>query len=98
MLRCLQNYHAPQFLMGCYCTAEIMRPEVIMTTILEPTGRCAYGMRGDSVLVPLHHLFAVQCRLMSGTWTHLSVPGYAKRAMWARSAAPDELPLAGEDK
>jgi hypothetical protein len=61
MLRCSQNRHAPQFLMGCYCTAEIMRPEVIMTTILEPTGRCAYGMRGDSVLVPLHHLFAVQC-------------------------------------
>jgi hypothetical protein len=69
-----------------------------MTTIPKPTGRRAYGMRGDSVLAPLHHLFTVQRRLMSGAWTHLSVPGYAERAMRARSAAPDGLPLTGEDK
>jgi hypothetical protein len=45
-LRCSWNHHAPQFLMSCYCSAEIVRPEVIMTTIPEPTGRGAYGMRG----------------------------------------------------
>jgi hypothetical protein len=69
-----------------------------MTTILEPTGHRAYVMRRDSVSAPLHHLFVVQCRLMSGAWTHLSAPGYAERAVWARSAAPDGLPLTGEDK
>jgi hypothetical protein len=37
-------------------------------------------------------------QLMSGAWTHLSVPGYAKRAVWARNAAPDGLLLAGEEK
>jgi hypothetical protein len=47
--------------MGRYCSVEIMEPEVIMTTILEPMGRRAYGMRGDSVSAPLHHLFAFQC-------------------------------------
>jgi hypothetical protein len=55
-------------------------------------------MRGDSILALLHHHFTVQCRLMSGTWDRLSVPGYAERAVWARSTAPDGLPLAGEDK
>jgi hypothetical protein len=30
-----------------------------MTTIPEPTGRRAYGMRRDSVSVPLHHLFTI---------------------------------------
>jgi hypothetical protein len=35
---------------------------------------------------------------MSGTWAHLSVPGYAERAVWAQSAAHDGLSLAGEDK
>jgi hypothetical protein len=38
---------------------------------------------------------------MSGTLAHLSAPGYverAERAVWARSAAPDELSLVGEDK
>jgi hypothetical protein len=69
-----------------------------MTTIPEPTGRHAYGMRGDSVSALLHHLFAVQRRLMSGAWTHLSAPGYAERVVWARSAAPDRLLLTGEDK
>jgi hypothetical protein len=69
-----------------------------MTTIPEPTGHRAYGMRGDSVSVPLHHHFAVQCRLMSGTWARLSVPGYAERAVWAQSTTPDGLLLAGEDK
>jgi hypothetical protein len=69
-----------------------------MTTIPEPMGHHAYGMCGDSVLAPLHHHFTVQCRLMSGTWAHLSVPGYAERTVWARSAVPDGLPLAGEDK
>jgi hypothetical protein len=84
--------------MGHYCTTEITGPEVIMTTILKLMGHRAYGMRGDSVLASLHHLFVFQCRLMSGAWTHLSVPGYAKRAVWARNAAPDGLPLAGEEK
>jgi hypothetical protein len=69
-----------------------------MTMIPESTGLRAYGMRGDSVLAPMHHLFAVQCQLMSGAWTHLSTPGYAERAVWARSATPDGLPLTGEDK
>jgi hypothetical protein len=54
-----------------------------MTTIPEPMGRRAYGMRGDSVLAPLHHHFAVQCQLMSGTWARLSVLGYAEHVVWA---------------
>jgi hypothetical protein len=69
-----------------------------MTTFPEPTVRCASEMRGDSVSAPLHHHFAVQCRLMSGTWARLSAPGCAERAVWAQSVAPDGLPLAGEDK
>jgi hypothetical protein len=83
---------------GHYCSAEVTGPEAIMTTIPELMGRCAYGMRGDSISTPLHYHFTIQCRLMSGTWAHLSEPGYAERAMWTRSAAPDGLPLAGEDK
>jgi hypothetical protein len=75
-----------------------MGTEVIMTMIPEPTGRRAYGMCGDFVSVPLHQLFVVQSRLTTGAWTHLSAPGYAERAVWARSAAPDGLPLTGEDK
>jgi hypothetical protein len=63
-----------------------------------PTGRRAYGMRGDSVSAPLHHHFTVQCRLMSGTCARLSASGYAERVVRARSAAPDGLPLVGEDK
>jgi hypothetical protein len=78
--------------MGCYCSAKIVGPEVITTMIPE------YGMRGDSVLVPLLHLFVVQRRLMSGAWTHLSASGYAERTVRARSAGPDGLPLTGEDK
>jgi hypothetical protein len=69
-----------------------------MTTIPELMGRRTYGMHEDSVSALLHHHFAVQCRLMSGTWARLSAPGYAERVVWARSAAPDRLPLAGEDK
>jgi hypothetical protein len=69
-----------------------------MTTIPEPTGRHAYELHGDSVLAPLHHLFVVQCRLMSGSWTHLPAPGYAEHTVWAQSATPDGLPLTGEDK
>jgi hypothetical protein len=69
-----------------------------MTTIPEPTGLCAYGMRGDSVSAPLLHLFVVQRQLMSGAWTHLSVSEYIERVVWARSAAPDGLLLTGEDK
>jgi hypothetical protein len=69
-----------------------------MTTIPEPTGCRAYGMRGYSVSAPLHDLFAIQHRLMSGAWTHLPAPGYAERVVWARSAVPDGLPLTGEDK
>jgi hypothetical protein len=69
-----------------------------MTTFPELTGCHAYGMRGDSVLVPLHHLFAAQRQLMSRAWTHLSAPGYAECVMWARSATPDGLQLTGEDK
>jgi hypothetical protein len=69
-----------------------------MTTIPEPMGRRTYEMRGDSVSVPLHHLFTVQRRLTSGAWTHLSAPRYAERTVWARSATPDGLPLTGEDK
>jgi hypothetical protein len=97
-LRCSQNRHAPQFLMGRYCLAEIAGPEVIMTTIPESMRLCAYGMRRDSVSAPLLHLSVVQRRLMSRAWTHLSASGYAERAVWARSAAPDGLPLIGEDK
>jgi hypothetical protein len=86
------------FCVGRYCSAEIVGPEAIMTTILEPMGHRTYGMRGDSISAPVHHHFAVQCRLMSGTWAHLSAPGYVERAVWARSTAPDGLPLAREDK
>jgi hypothetical protein len=69
MLRCsAQNRHAPQFRVGRYFSAEVTGPEVIMTTIPEPMGHHAYGMCGDSVSAPLHRHFAVQCRLMSGTW------------------------------
>jgi hypothetical protein len=64
-----------------------------MTTIPEHTG-CA----GHFVSALLHHHFTIQCRLMSKTRVHLSAPGYAERAMWARSVVPDGLPLAGEDK
>jgi hypothetical protein len=97
-LRCSQNCHALQFLVGHYCSAEIVGPEVIMTTIPEPTGLRAYGMCGDSVSAPLLHLLIIQHRLMSGAWTHLSVSRYAEHAVWARSAAPDGLPLTWEDK
>jgi hypothetical protein len=46
-VRCAwQNRRAPQFHVGRYCTAEVAGPEAIMTTILEPTGCRAYGMRG----------------------------------------------------
>jgi hypothetical protein len=75
-----------------------MGPEVIMTTIPEPSGRHAYGMHGDSVLASLHHHFTVQCRLTSETLARLSAPGYVEHVVWARSIAPDGLPLAGEDK
>jgi hypothetical protein len=51
-LRCSRNCHAPQFLVGRYCSAEIAGPEVIMTMIPEPMGHCAYGIRGDSVSAP----------------------------------------------
>jgi hypothetical protein len=40
-------------------------PEVIMIMTPEPMGLRAYGMRGDSVLVPPLHLLVVQHRLMS---------------------------------
>jgi hypothetical protein len=69
-----------------------------MTMIPEPTGRRAYEMCEDSISAPLHHNFAIHHRLMIGAWTHLSAPGYAERAMWARSTAPDGLTLTGEDK
>jgi hypothetical protein len=58
-----------------------------MTMIPERTGRHTYGMHGDSVSVPLHHHFAVQCRLMIGTWARLSALGYAERVVWARHHA-----------
>jgi hypothetical protein len=57
----------PQFRVGRYCSVGIAGPEAIMTTFPEPTGRRASGMRGDSVSVPLHHHFTVQCQPMSGT-------------------------------
>jgi hypothetical protein len=99
MLRCsARNRHAPQFHMDRYCSAEVTGPEAIMTMTLESMGRCAYGMHGDSISAPLHHHFAIQCRLMSGTLAHLSAPGYVKRAVWVQSVVPDGLPLAGEDK
>jgi hypothetical protein len=84
--------------MGRYCSAEITGPEVIMTTIPEPMGLRTYGMRGDSVSASLLLLFAIQRRLMSGAWTHLSASGYAERAVQARSTAPDGLPLTADDK
>jgi hypothetical protein len=34
----------PQFPMDCYCTVEVAGAEAIMTTNLEPMGRCAYVM------------------------------------------------------
>jgi hypothetical protein len=97
-LRCSRNHHATQFLVGRYCSTEIMAPEVIMTTIPKPMGRRAYRMHGDFVSAALHHLFTIQRRLTSRAWTHLSAPGYAERVVWARSTAPDGLPLTGEDK
>jgi hypothetical protein len=69
-----------------------------MTMIPEPMRRRAYRMRGDSISALLHHHFTVQCRLLSGTWAHLSAPGYAESMVWARNATPDGLLLAGEDK
>jgi hypothetical protein len=83
---------------GHYCSVEIAGPKVIMTTIPKPSGLRAYGVHGDSVLAPLLHPFVVQHRLMSGAWTHLSASRYAEHAVWARSAAPDGLPLTREDK
>jgi hypothetical protein len=65
-----------------------------MTMFPELRGRRTSRMRGDSVSAPLHHHFAVHCQLMSGTWAYLSAPGYAERAVWARSTTPDGLPLA----
>jgi hypothetical protein len=62
-----RNHHAPQFHVGRYCSAGITGPEAIMTTILELMGHHAYGMRRDSVSAQLHHHFAVQCGVMSGT-------------------------------
>jgi hypothetical protein len=82
-LRYLWNHHAPQFLVSRYCSAEITGPEVIMTMVPELMGRRTYGMRGDFVSAPLHHLFAVQRRLMSGAWTHLLAPGYVEHTVWA---------------
>jgi hypothetical protein len=82
-LRHSRNRHAPHFLVGRYCSVEIMGLEVIMITTPEPTGLRAYGMRGDSVSVPPLHLLAVQCRLMSGAWTHSSASGYAEHTVWA---------------
>jgi hypothetical protein len=84
--------------MGRYCSAEIVGPEVIMTTIPEPMGLRAYGMHEDSISAPLLHLLIVQRRLISGAWTHLSASGYAEHAVWARSAAPDGVPLTWDDK
>jgi hypothetical protein len=52
MLRCSWNRHAPQFLVGRYCSVEIMGPKVIMTMIPEPTGLRTYGMCRDSVSAP----------------------------------------------
>jgi hypothetical protein len=98
MLRCSRNHHASQFLVGRYYSAEITGHEVIMTTIPEPMGLRAYGMRGDSVSALPLHLLVVQHRLMSGAWTDLSASGHAEHAVWARSAAPDGLPLTWEDK
>jgi hypothetical protein len=69
-----------------------------MIMILELIGLRAYEMRGDSVSVPLLHLLVIQHRLMSGAWTHLSASGYAEHMVWARSTAPDGLPLTWEDK
>jgi hypothetical protein len=83
MLRCSRNRHVPQFLVGRYCSVEIAGPEVIMTTIPELMRCHPYRMHGDSVSALLHHLFAVHRQLMRGAWTHLSVPGYAKRVVWA---------------
>jgi hypothetical protein len=91
-------FGAEQFHVGCYCSAEVAEHEAIMTMIPEPSGRLAYGMHGNSVSAPLHHHFTVQCQLMSGTLAHLSVPGYAERAVWVRCAVPDGPLLAGEDK
>jgi hypothetical protein len=98
MLRRSWNRHASQFLVGHYCSVEITGPELSMITTPEPTGLRAYGMRGDSILVPPLHLLVVQRQLMSGAWTHSSAPGYAEHTVWARSVAPDGLPLTWEDK
>jgi hypothetical protein len=98
MLRCSQNHHAPQFRVGRYRSAEIMGHEANMTTFPEPMGRRAYGMCVDSISALLHHHLTVQRRLMSGSWAHRSVPGYAERTVGAQSAAPDGLPSAGEYK
>jgi hypothetical protein len=87
----------PQFRVGHYCSAEVMGPEAIMTTVPEPSRHQAYGMRGDSISALLHNHFVAQRRLTSGTLAHLSVLGYAERTVWARSATPDGLSVAGED-
>jgi hypothetical protein len=82
-LRCSWNHHVSQFLVGCYYSAEIAGPEVIMITIPEQTGLRAYRMHGDSVSAPPLHLLVIQRRLMSGAWTHLSASGYVEHAVWA---------------
>jgi hypothetical protein len=87
-LRCsARNCHTPQLRVGRYCSAEVTGTEAIMTTIPELMGRRTYGMHGDSVSALLHHHFAVQCRLMNGTWARLSAPGYAERGVGTKRRA-----------
>jgi hypothetical protein len=54
----------------------------------------ARGFRFSITAPPFHRLVPMMC----GAWAHLLAPGYAERAVWARSAAPNGLPLTGEDK
>jgi hypothetical protein len=51
--RAWQNHHVPQFPMGCYCAAEVTRPEAIIATIPKSTGRHAAEVTGAKAIVTM---------------------------------------------
>jgi hypothetical protein len=60
-----QNHQALQFPMGCYCTAEVVGAEAIMTTILKPMGRHPYGMfHFCAAGTPLHRPVLTEGRIL----------------------------------
>jgi hypothetical protein len=59
-----------------------------------PRIRDARGFCFSATAPPSHHPASTDER----AWTHLSASGYAEHMTWARSIAPDGLPLTWEDK